>query len=497
MQGYHTMTHYYDLRQITTKTEDLKRTYLEIIKDLDFRNDFTKVQGLVSTLNSTLRLVENKLNDLHVPLSSSRPKRGLINGLGSIIKFVTGNLDFQDQEKYDSIVNHLQKNQQDLQTQIKSQYSINEAVQNNFNKIMALITSNNNELKTQFTALKGSGHFSRTRLTDGFTLLEYHQIVLNMLLNVIQDIENSLIACKTGILHPSVLDPHTLFLELTKLSKFYGNKFLNFDNHNLFEIQSYIKVRCYVGIEEIVYFLDVPIVDPEDYMMYHLEPLPTFVGSEFVTILPTAKYFLKSPNKIFPIDQNCPQGHLRLCPNYLVSPIDTLCESKFLLTGSTSECKFIKLITDSNHLKLMLEINKYLLFFPHGDTITIIQQGSTETRTLFGIYLVSPGKDHILYHNQTLFAPHNELAGTPIIITDVALHLSKLQQPEKELNLKDLELQEINLQNLHPIEMFDGSTYLKPSLWTLLLYFTLIAFLGYTFIHYRRHVKKTRISMNN
>lgn len=40
---------------------------------------------------------------------SNRTKRGLINGLGSVIKDITGNLDFQDGEKINKILNHLEK----------------------------------------------------------------------------------------------------------------------------------------------------------------------------------------------------------------------------------------------------------------------------------------------------------------------------------------------------------------------------------------------------
>lgn len=41
------------------------------------------------------------------PLYSHRPKRALFDGLGVVIKTITGNLDYKDGEKYDKIIEHL------------------------------------------------------------------------------------------------------------------------------------------------------------------------------------------------------------------------------------------------------------------------------------------------------------------------------------------------------------------------------------------------------
>ena len=50
-------------------------------------------------------------------LFTKRIKRGLINGLGSIIKSISGNLDQNDAEKYDNLIDQLKNNQKILQNQ--------------------------------------------------------------------------------------------------------------------------------------------------------------------------------------------------------------------------------------------------------------------------------------------------------------------------------------------------------------------------------------------
>lgn len=487
VEGYHTLTHYYQLTELSAKIQTIKEIFLETQKIIP--TDGTSPSSsrlMISTLNSTLTLAEDKLNDLHVTLSSNRQKRGLINGLGSVIKFISGNLDSQDEERYNSILTHLQKNQDDLQRQLLAQYSINEAVQRNFNKTLETINSNNAELKKELSFWK-----TLNPRYSWYPLFEHHQVVLNLILNTIQDIENSLVACRSGVLHPSVINSHLLYQELHKLSKYYKDKFLNFENQNLFEIESYIKVRCFVGLEEIVYFLDIPIVDPVSYTLYHLEPLPTLVDYEHVMIIPKIKYFLKSHSGVIPLQQRCPSGHLQLCPNYLISPSDPRCEIKFLMNGQTSDCKFIKLLTPGNYAKLMLEVNQYLLFFPSGDTITITRNQNIETRTLFGTYLISPGKDLIEYKNKTLFAPHNEFAGKPLIVGDLNLQLKPDQIPTREIVLKELDLEMINTQDIRPIPKFDFISYAIPDLWTIVIYLILASVFTYTLVQYRRHVTKS------
>ena len=59
----------------------------------------------------------DKITNKMVNLFHNRNKRGLINGLGSIIKSITGNLDSQDAERYDEIFRKIEENQKILEKQ--------------------------------------------------------------------------------------------------------------------------------------------------------------------------------------------------------------------------------------------------------------------------------------------------------------------------------------------------------------------------------------------
>lgn len=489
VNGHHVLTHFYDLTALTNKTLELWKNYQQTITRLsDDPQLLDSTKLLTMTINATYRLIDRKLNDIRVPMRETRVKRGLINGLGSVVKFITGNLDHEDELRYNSIVNHLQKNQEDLLTQIQHQYSINEAVQANFNRTIDLISKNNLELAEEINYLSTQVHLNNRR-SESKALFEHYQIVLNIILDTVQDIESSLVACRSNSLHPSVVDSYLLAQELSKLSNHYGDRLLNFRGQNLFEIQSHIKVKCYIGVDEIVYFLNIPIVDPRDFEIHVIEPIPTFVAQEFLTIIPAAKRFLKHQNDVYPLTQDCPASHIYMCPNYFISPSDFPCESNFLKTGSTKNCKFIKLVAETNSIKLLYEINSYLAFFPKSDTLSFVHPSSVQTRTLQGIYLISPGNQTIKYKNQTLFAPHNEIAGKPTIISDLSFTLESWQTPERELKLNDLELISLELPQIQKIKKFDVSQFIQPSFWTLFLYLVLATLFCFTFYHYHHHVK--------
>lgn len=84
--------------------------------------------------NDTYMLYEVQLNYLSDKMLSvmhhldtfkpGRVKRGLIDGLGSIIKSVTGNLDYSDVVKYDNTIKILQDNNLEITEELNNHISI-------------------------------------------------------------------------------------------------------------------------------------------------------------------------------------------------------------------------------------------------------------------------------------------------------------------------------------------------------------------------------------
>lgn len=93
-------------------------------------------------------ILEYKISETHkklrqvISLSNTREKRGLINGLGTIWKSITGNLDQSDADKYDTAIQNIKDSQQKLIDVANSQISLTENSINLFNNSMSKLQHN-------------------------------------------------------------------------------------------------------------------------------------------------------------------------------------------------------------------------------------------------------------------------------------------------------------------------------------------------------------------
>lgn len=490
VEGYHTITHYYDLSMLIEKIGILRTSYKQIFDSVigSQSSYLERTDMFTSTINHTFEVIGSKIQNFKIKSPhNSRSKRGLIDGLGSLIKFVTGNLDAKDSEKYDKIISHILRNQENLQDQLESQYSINQAFSQNFNHTMEIINHNNAQIQKELISLQKMIAGENTHIQHTNNYLEHIQISLNLLMDLIQDIESSLTFCELGKLHPSILNSDLLLNELDRLKEFYGPRFLNHSGKDLFEMKSHIKVQCFIGTDEIVYFLDVPIVDPRDFDLYYLEPLPTTLGDDYVTIIPPIRYLLKSQNEVLALRDSCPSGtSYSLCPGHYLVDTSSTCESKFLQTSSTEDCEYAKLNIPSNYVSLLFRINQYLLVFSQRDTITIISEFGKELRNLQGIYLVRPSKNSIMYRNHTLFAAHRSVSGTPLLVSNVNLNLGPRKISEHVVTLRNLDLSNVKLEDWKPLRKLSLREFATPSVWSIMLYVMLISFICFMFRQFRR-----------
>lgn len=144
----YTLIHYYDLNLIIQETNKL-RVLSKLLRELlnrsnEYSIDTSNYWKLPSFIEGK---VEDKLTEI-LP-HPQRIKRGLINGLGSIFKQITGNLDANDGERYDTLIRELQNNQINLASAVKKQSSFSVALIDKFNKTIQQITHNEGLLESK------------------------------------------------------------------------------------------------------------------------------------------------------------------------------------------------------------------------------------------------------------------------------------------------------------------------------------------------------------
>ena len=87
-------------------------------------------------------------------LNIKRVKRGVLNGLGSIIKSITGNLDQSDKDRYDQIIEIIDSNQKLISNKMNNIIKINNNITAQFNDKISIINENNNLLNEKLNNIQ-------------------------------------------------------------------------------------------------------------------------------------------------------------------------------------------------------------------------------------------------------------------------------------------------------------------------------------------------------
>lgn len=106
---------------------------------------YFELQNFDRALSYQLNMAEQKLN---IIFPKTRVRRGLINGLGTVIKGISGNLDANDAVHYDQILDDLKNNQQEIVTKLNTEISITTEIIKNFNNTVSFLKQNQEEIKS-------------------------------------------------------------------------------------------------------------------------------------------------------------------------------------------------------------------------------------------------------------------------------------------------------------------------------------------------------------
>lgn len=105
---------------------------------------------MIRNLESKIDIQIQQLN----PTLNHRNRRDLINGLGGIIRAITGNLDQDDAEKYDNAILKLSDSQQKIKTIVKDQVTLMQRSINDFNAKIKSISHNEKLLQNRFARIE-------------------------------------------------------------------------------------------------------------------------------------------------------------------------------------------------------------------------------------------------------------------------------------------------------------------------------------------------------
>lgn len=399
-------------------------------------------------------------------LTNKRVKRGLINELGSLIKRISGNLDYNDAVRYDSAINSLVKNQHVIRNKINKDISINKQALHEINMTFSGLIENQKHIQNSINMLNNISakydiHY-RKRLYLDSIYLELNNNILTIT-KFLTNLENMLAFTKIGICHHEIVSVSNIQSMIDILSSSYNSdRLVPIRPNEVREYYDLIKTGSYFKENTIVIVLKVPILNPLSYVLYKLYPVPT---THHTVLIPHKPYLAMNDNKYSYIERECKH----------ITDLD-ICTEDEKITSQTSDCihhliehqdilptcNFVKIKSTMEILEQLDEAN-YLISLPsrtklesrcHSDVFTVYE-GSILVNIPIGCSLLTP--------TTKIYNKNNKIKGSPVKLISLNLTLTIANDSASTLDIKDISLSKLH-ELQHLIEREDLSTISKTDI---------------------------------
>lgn len=329
-----------------------------------------------NTLDRISKRIQNQLRNIQLEFPT-RFKRGILNGVGSIWKAITGNLDASDGEYFNQCIDKLEKDDAAVQTLLRSQINIVSTTIKNFNSTVRNLQIDEQTLNQDLEEIQNSINNAtneRQFLKDQIQVINIFENLLEsyvLIENEVNDITDSLAFSKLQILHPSVIKSDTLIEQLILISRQleHNNLPIRPNVQNLSGLLNLITLKAFQNEKRLVFILQIPLVSNEHYTSYHLYSIPTrdLNSNLFHAIIPESKYIgLSKDNRQYLRISNLDQCKeittgTSLCKNMVPLTIESApCEIEVITKLSTKACKPVMMqFKDYNVVKL--KKNKWIV----------------------------------------------------------------------------------------------------------------------------------------
>lgn len=481
----------------------IKNGQLDVLIPIDISHLKPHIENIKSALSSTINLCiqtetvdssecHNVINPLIIMFNDTMQKytsishlvdnrnrrNALIGGIGSAFKYIFGTLDENDGIRYNEAIEAVENDQDKLATLIKQNILVTTSVISAFNNTLTKIKSNEANLNVAIENLS-IGLKNVSIQTNELLIQSYQNQILNSLEAAIlavslqvEDIVDAILFCNQNILHPSMLSPQQLYIELTNNIRHLPDNLklpVILDFNTIHFVLSISKLICYYVNKKIVFVLQIPLVSPDEFMLYHNIALPTPHDSNkpntFSLILPDSKFIAMTKDKL----QFCNLDSIENCKtttsnNYICDVTNVYASDAKPTCASELMSKIVNKIPTqckTNFIYGKLDVWKpisnnrwiYVQTEPNKISIDCINNKLYEN-SIIGTGTITIPRGCIAYCRSTTLLPKNNVINitSPIQITDFNLiddtccNLVKFN--EKINNVPPVELTNIDLDNL-------------------------------------------------
>lgn len=439
---YHSFLNYIDLANIRAQVELVKSQLLEERPQLNNKT-LSLYEPHIKHLNFKLNRISDQLHTFEL----NRDKRGLVDGLGSIIKSISGNLDYTDAIKYDKAIKVIQNNQFKLESELNNHITLNKEWVLNSSGTLDKIVKNQAKINTVLNIIMDNDSKQKTDLMK-YAHLAQHLLILGDNIEYLSQelfkLENTLAFIRTYSTPHSVLNLDDLKAMISKLKKLYSrDEILDLDYRDFYDI---IKLGYFHADRRIVIVIKMPIVYPSPYDLYRLSIVP---NKNHKILIPTSPYIAISGKDYMYMEAECPKiNSWFLCQprtNNRIRDEPDCIQHLIMKQELYQSCKLTPVTLTKEALE-QLDDKHYTLSFPSPTRVKIFC-GQEQYRTLQGSFLaVIPFNCHLKTPEFTIANTNEHIKGHVVKIMEIPKVDESRYQDHPAVVLNS-----INLENLHAV----------------------------------------------
>lgn len=377
--GYNNLIHIIRLDQYQQATNKIKQT----LQNLEH------VEPLQDSLSTTQAKLDELDHKLHTLFPNHRNRRGLVNGLGTLIKSITGNMDANDAAHLNQQIEILLNSDRNITNKLNLQSKLNLDMIERFQNITNHV---NNQQQIIDEYLNTTSFQFRNKIRTQDINIRYIQFLshvnynIDLLNNHLNSISEAIIFAKLNIIPRQILSKS----ELSKIGLELKNQNVTIkSNQHLYEL---LGIQAYYNSTNIIFNILIPILSSEASKMFHIIPLP-FEESKMIQAKP---YLAMNPSNIQYYDEKCPK----------LEGVYYCKKSTFEEATTNSRCIGNLILNKPAHCELYERTQNTQIFQPEPNYIillnvpeTMITSSCGPNQTIKGSALIHFGNCNITINN--------------------------------------------------------------------------------------------------
>lgn len=353
----------------------------QIHKNLDLLTNQIDQDKFKSSLFPTTQKFHQLNNMFNILKPRIRTKRGLINALGTGIKWITGNMDNNDYIEISEKIETLNTNQQTLNEENSKQILINQKMIERFNNITQHINKQQSILEiyiNNFTTQISNEIQGLERIIIINQYIDQLNYDIDMLINHLQDISEAITLAKLNIISKHILHPE----ELNHIYDILKDQNIQIKSYeNLYE---FLELLAYFESTNIIFIIKIPIFLSETFSLYNLKQIP--INHTYLLEL-TSPYLLLGRNSYQYRQEPCTLiENIRYCNSVLLKDVQQDKCIVNIIRNKRAYCNFIE--QESTDTVELIDSNYLLISNEEETNFTSTCSKDSKKKTVKGTVLI-------------------------------------------------------------------------------------------------------------